>query len=45
MDGNETTVGKTEFIRLDRWRPVFATSEAIAQGTSPAELPPIDCSK
>jgi hypothetical protein len=45
MDGNESTVGKTEFIRLDRWRPVFATSEAIAQGTSPAELPPIDCSK
>jgi hypothetical protein len=44
MDGNESTLGKTEFIRLDRWRPVFATSEAIAEGTSPAEIPPIDCS-
>jgi|RhiMethySRZTD1v2_1073278.scaffolds.fasta_scaffold48531_4 trypsin len=44
MDGDEATLGKTEFTRLDRWRPVFANSELIAEGTSPAELPPIDCS-
>jgi hypothetical protein len=42
MDGSETTTGRSEFTRLDRWRPVFANSQAIAQGTSQAELPPID---
>jgi hypothetical protein len=43
MDGSETTMGRSEFVRLDRWRPVFAAAELIAGGMSPAELPPIEC--
>ncbi len=42
MDGNEQTIGRSEFTRLDRWRPVFSTAKLIAEGTSPAELPPVD---
>ena len=43
MDGSETTMGRSEFVRLDRWRPVFAAADLIASGMSPAELPPIEC--
>ena len=43
MDGNERTLEKTDFTRLDRWRPVFSNSKLIIEGASPAELPPIDC--
>jgi hypothetical protein len=43
MDGSERTRGLSEFTRLDRWRAVFANSSLIAAGTSPAELPPVDC--
>jgi V8-like Glu-specific endopeptidase len=43
MDGVESTLEKTDFTRLDRWRPVFSNSQLITEGASPAELPPIDC--
>ncbi len=43
MDGIETTRGRSEFTRLDSWRPVFATAKLIAEGTDPAELPPLAC--
>jgi hypothetical protein len=43
MDGAEATVGESEFTRLDFWRPVFANAQLIAEGASPAELPPLDC--
>lgn len=43
MDGEEASLGLTEVTRLDRFRPVFATAQLIADGTSPAELPPIEC--
>lgn len=43
MDANETTLGLTELTRLDAYRPVFAAAAAIAAGTSPAELPPVEC--
>lgn len=43
MDGSESTPDLSEFTRLDRWRSVFAASKLIVEGTSPAELPPLDC--
>ena len=42
MDGKEQTLGRSEFSRLDRWRPVFAAAKLIADGTPPAEVPPVD---
>ena len=41
MDGSESTVGRSEFTRLDAWRPVFSTAKLISEGASPAELPPV----
>lgn len=41
MDGSASTVGRSEFTRLDHWRPAFANARMIAEGASPAELPPI----
>ncbi len=41
MDGSEHTLGRAEFTRLDRWRPVFATAKLISDGASPAEVPPV----
>lgn len=41
MDGDERTRALSELTRLDRWRPVFAASQLVADGASPAELPPI----
>ncbi len=45
MDANEATTGRAEFTRLDHFRAVFARADAIAKGASPAELPPVDCSR
>jgi secreted trypsin-like serine protease len=45
MDADERTVGRAEFTRLDRFRALFARAEAVAKGQSPAELPPVDCSR
>jgi secreted trypsin-like serine protease len=43
MDSDETTAGRAEFTRLDRFRALFARAEAVARGQSQAELPPVDC--
>lgn len=43
MDGDELSRDRSEFVRVDRWRPLFAYAALVSSGTSPAELPPIDC--
>ena len=43
MDGDERTAGMSSVARVDAVRPVFAQARAIADGASPAELPPISC--
>jgi hypothetical protein len=43
MDGDERTRDRSEFVRVDRWRSLFAYAALVASGTSPAELPPIEC--
>jgi hypothetical protein len=43
MDADEATRGRTEFTRLDSWRPVFAAARFVSEGVSLAELPPIGC--
>lgn len=43
MDGDELTRDRSEFVRVDRWRPLFAYAALVSSGTSPGELPPIDC--
>jgi len=45
MDADETTVGRAEFTRLDRFRALFARAEAVSKGQSLAELPPVDCTR
>jgi V8-like Glu-specific endopeptidase len=42
MDGSEATTGRSEFTRLDKWRPIFSTAKLIAEGTSQSEVPPVD---
>ncbi|MBN2192660.1 MAG: trypsin-like serine protease [Polyangiaceae bacterium] len=41
MDGSDETVGRSEFTRVDHWRPLFANARMIAEGASPAEVPPV----
>jgi len=41
MDGSASTVGRSEFTRLDHWRPLFANAKMVSEGASPAEVPPI----
>jgi hypothetical protein len=43
MDADAGTLGRSEFTRLDRWRPVFAAAKLVAECAEPAELPPVDC--
>jgi len=43
MDESETSKGASEFIRLDRWRSVFAYAKLIADGAKATEIPPLDC--
>ncbi len=43
MDGDELSRDRSEFVRVDRWRPLFAYAALVSSGASPAELPPIDC--
>lgn len=45
MDASETTVGRAEFTRLDRFRALFAQADAVSKGQSLAELPPVDCKR
>lgn len=42
MDGSTPTVGPSEFTRVDHWRTLFAHARLVADGASPAELPPLD---
>jgi Trypsin len=43
MDGDELTRDRSEFVRVDRWRSLFANADMVSRGTSQSELPPIDC--
>lgn len=43
MDGGQGHLGRSEFTRLDEWRPVFAAAKLIADGAEMAEVPPVDC--
>ena len=43
MDADERTPGVSIAARLDAVRGVFAEARAIADGASPAELPPLTC--
>jgi len=43
MDGDPDTRGRAEFTRLDAWRPLFTQAQAVVDGMSPAELPPVEC--
>jgi V8-like Glu-specific endopeptidase len=43
MDADPKTRGNAEFTRLDAWRPLFTQAQAVVDGMSPAELPPVEC--
>jgi V8-like Glu-specific endopeptidase len=43
MDADPKTKGEAEFTRLDAWRPLFTQAQAVVDGMSQAELPPLDC--
>jgi len=40
MDGDESTLGPSVFVRLDVWPELFSAAREIAEGASPNELPP-----
>ncbi len=43
MDGDERTKAPSVMARIDAFRSVFANARLMADGLSPAELPPIEC--
>ncbi len=43
MDGDERTRDRSEFVRVDRWRSLFAYAALVSAGTSSSEVPPIEC--
>lgn len=43
MDHDETTRGPSIMARVDAYRLVFAHARMIADGSSPSELPPLEC--
>jgi hypothetical protein len=43
MDADEATLGRSEFTRLDAWRPLFAAAQMVSEGISQTELPPTEC--
>lgn len=43
MDGDARTRDRSEFVRVDRWRSLFANAALVSSGVSPTELPPIEC--
>jgi hypothetical protein len=45
MDGNDKTVGRAEFTRVDAWRALFTQAKFVSDGMSPNELPPVECGK
>lgn len=44
LDHDETTRAPAVMARIDAFRPVFSHARMIADGASPNELPPLDCS-
>jgi hypothetical protein len=40
MDGDDSTVSPSVFVRLDVWPELFSAAREIAEGASPNELPP-----
>ena len=45
MDGNDKTVGRAEFTRVDAWRALFTQAKFVSDGMSANELPPVECGK
>jgi hypothetical protein len=43
MDHDEVTRGPSIMARIDAYRLVFTHARFIADGTSPNELPPLEC--
>jgi V8-like Glu-specific endopeptidase len=43
MDADPQTRAEAEFTRLDAWRPLFTQAQAVVDGMSQAELPPVEC--
>jgi hypothetical protein len=43
MDSDERTKAPSIIARIDAFRNVFAHARLISEGTSPAELPPLEC--
>jgi hypothetical protein len=42
MDDDDQTRDPTTFTRLDVWRSLFANAQLILDGSSPAEVPPVE---
>ncbi|MEO7331778.1 MAG: trypsin-like serine protease [Minicystis sp.] len=40
MDGDDTTMGRSLFTRVDIWPEIFWAAEEVSNGTSLSELPP-----
>lgn len=45
MDHDERTRGPSVMARIDSYRMVFNHARMLADGSSPAELPPLECGK
>ena len=43
MDASPERRDRAEFTRVDAWRPLFTHAQAVVDGMSPLELPPVDC--
>jgi V8-like Glu-specific endopeptidase len=43
MDASPETRDRAEFTRVDAWRPLFTHAQAVVDGMSPLELPPVEC--
>jgi hypothetical protein len=42
MDDDDQTRDPTTFTRLDVWRSLFANAQLILDGSSAAEVPPVE---
>jgi hypothetical protein len=40
MDGDDTTMGRSLFTRVDVWPELFWAAEEVSNGATPSELPP-----
>jgi hypothetical protein len=43
MDASDKTLGRAEFTRIDSWAALFTQAQAVVDGMSPNELPPVEC--